>query len=61
MEIMFLLIPLSVSLVGVAIWAFFWAIKSGQFDDLDSPSLSILDEERKPMKNATKKSTINKA
>lgn len=45
MEIIYLLIPLSLVLVGLAIFAFSWAAKSGQFDDLDSPALSILDEE----------------
>ena len=45
MEIIFVLIPLSLGLVGVAIWGFSWAAKSGQFDDLDSPALSILDED----------------
>jgi len=44
MEIIYLLIPLSLILLAAAIWAFFWAIKSGQFDDLDSPALSILDD-----------------
>lgn len=44
MEIIYLLIPLSLVLLVVAIWAFFWAAKSGQFDDLDSPGLSILDD-----------------
>lgn len=45
MEIIYLLIPLSLVLLGVAIWGFFWAVKSGQFDDLDSPALSILDKD----------------
>jgi cbb3-type cytochrome oxidase maturation protein len=45
MEIIYLLIPLSLILLGVAIWGFFWAVKSGQFDDLDSPGLNILDDE----------------
>lgn len=45
MEIIFFLIPLSLLLVGGAIWAFFWATRSGQFDDLDSPALSILDDD----------------
>ena len=44
MEIIYLLIPLSLVLVGVALWGFFWAVRSGQFDDMDSPGLSILDE-----------------
>ncbi len=45
MEIIFILIPLSLLLLGAAIWAFFWATKSGQFDDMDSPALSILDDD----------------
>lgn len=44
MEIIYLLIPLSLILGGLAIWAFFWAVKSGQFDDLESPGESIFDE-----------------
>lgn len=44
MEIIYLMIPLSLVLLVVAVWAFFWATKSGQFDDLDSPALSILDD-----------------
>ncbi|RBP50694.1 cbb3-type cytochrome oxidase assembly protein CcoS [Arenicella xantha] len=45
MEIIYLLIPLSLVLVVAAIWAFSWAAKSGQFDDLDSPALTILDDD----------------
>lgn len=36
MNILFVLIPLSLVLLGVAIWALFWAIDSGQFEDLDA-------------------------
>jgi cbb3-type cytochrome oxidase maturation protein len=50
MEIIYLLIPLSLTLLGVAIWGFFWAVKSGQFDDLDSPGLSMLDDEPSDLK-----------
>lgn len=42
MDIIFLLIPLAMVLAGIAIWAFFWSVNSGQFDDLDSPAHSIL-------------------
>ncbi len=41
-----ILIPLSLVLVGIAVWAFFWATDSGQFDDLDSPAIqALLDDE----------------
>jgi len=39
------LIPVSVLLVAAALWAFFWAVDAGQFDDLDSPALDILREQ----------------
>lgn len=59
MSILFLLIPLSLILLGVAIWAFFWAVDSNQFDDLSGPAYSILYDddvkaENKPSAAATK-------
>jgi cbb3-type cytochrome oxidase maturation protein len=49
MNILFALIPLGLMLLGIAVWAFFWAVRSGQFDDLDTPPVSILlDDEDKP-------------
>ncbi len=50
MEILFLMVPLGIVLVGVGVWAFFWAVGSGQFDDLDSPGWSVLgdDDELRP-------------
>jgi cbb3-type cytochrome oxidase maturation protein len=42
MSILLLLVPLSVVLLGIAVWAFVWAVKRGQFDDLDTPALDIL-------------------
>jgi cbb3-type cytochrome oxidase maturation protein len=37
------LIPVSLVLLGIAVWAFFWAVNRGQFDDLDTPALRILE------------------
>jgi cbb3-type cytochrome oxidase maturation protein len=49
MTIIFVLIPLGLMLLALAIWAFFWAAGSGQFDDLDSPAWRILlDDDRRP-------------
>jgi len=47
MSIIFVLVIMSLILVGFAIWAFFWAVKNNQFDDLDTPAYSILDDEDK--------------
>lgn len=49
MEIIFIMIPLGIMLAGLAVWAFFWAVGSGQFDDLDSPAYQILLDDDKPL------------
>ncbi len=49
MSILYILIPLALVLLGVAVWAFFWAVGSGQFDDLDTPAIRvIMDDDAKP-------------
>jgi len=45
MSIISLLIPLSLILVVVAVWAFIWAVNSGQFDDLDTPAWDMLSDD----------------
>lgn len=42
MEIVILLVPLAIVLVSVAVGIFLWALRRGQFDDLDSPAWRIL-------------------
>lgn len=42
MSILYLLIPLGLVLLGVAIWAFMWAVRTGQFEDLEGPAHRIL-------------------
>ena len=55
MTILFLLIPLGLLLVAIAVGAFFWATRTGQFDDLDSPAWSVvLDDDRHPARAKTK-------
>ena len=46
MNIVFVLIPLSLVLVALAGWAFFWGVNHDQFDDLDTPALIPLSDER---------------
>jgi cbb3-type cytochrome oxidase maturation protein len=55
MSIIFVLIPLGLVLLGLAVWAFFWAAGSGQFDDLESPAWRILmDDDQRPPDSAEK-------
>lgn len=42
MNIILMLIPLTLVLVLLAGWGFFWAVETGQFDDLDSPGWDVL-------------------
>ena len=46
MSILFVLIPLSLLLVVCVGWAFFWAVGSGQFDELEAPAWDVLRDER---------------
>jgi cbb3-type cytochrome oxidase maturation protein len=45
MNILFLLIPLSLMLLLAIVGAFFWAVRNGQFEDLDTPPLDVLREQ----------------
>jgi|APFre7841882724_1041349.scaffolds.fasta_scaffold14635_3 cbb3-type cytochrome oxidase maturation protein len=56
MDVLYLLIPLSVVfvfLIGVVFW---WALRSGQFDDLEGPALKIIldDDTPQPSPDATR-------
>lgn len=58
MEILYILIPLGLIVLGIAIWGFLWAVKTGQFDDMEGPAHRILmddDDIRIPSRNAEKK------
>ena len=68
MNIVFLLIPVAIILVAFAAYALHWSLKSGQFDDMDSPASKILfdddddlipDEAKAPKANVSK-ATANK-
>ncbi len=52
MSALYLLIPVAVVLVALAIWMFFWAVDNGQYDDLDSPAHSILFDDEDPQHQA---------
>lgn len=52
MSILYVLIPLALLILGGAVWAFFWAVGSGQFDDLDTPAVRILmDDDKSPLED----------
>ena len=52
MNILLLMIPLALVLLVAAILAFVWAVRRGQFEDLDTPAIDILRED--PTERATR-------
>lgn len=49
MSMLYILIPLAVVLLAIAVIALLWAIKNGQFDDLETHGWSVvLDDDQKP-------------
>lgn len=52
MPALYVMIPIAVIIVALAIWLFFWAVDSGQYDDLESPAHSILFDDEDPAHSA---------
>ena len=48
MTILYLLIPLAVGLMGVAIAFFLWTVRTGQYDDLEGAAHRILMDDDDP-------------
>ena len=42
MKILLVMIPLGVLLLGLAVWAFVWAVRHGQLDNLEQEGMRIL-------------------
>ena len=49
MSILYLLIPLAVGLMAIAIAFFLWTVRTGQYDDLEGPAHRILMDDDDPM------------
>lgn len=56
MTILYLLIPLGLLLLGVAVWAFMWAVRSGQFEDMEGPAYRVLMDDDDPRVPRTQQS-----
>ena len=52
MPALYIMIPAALLIVAIAIFIFFWAVDSGQYDDLDSPAHSILFDDQDPQHTA---------
>ena len=52
MPALYVMIPIAIVIVALAIWLFFWAVDSGQYDDMDGPAHSILFDDEDPLHKA---------
>lgn len=55
MSIIYVLIPIAMLFVTIAVWVFFWAVKSDQYEDLNREGINILFDEDVDNQQVTKK------
>ncbi|MCP5424120.1 MAG: cbb3-type cytochrome oxidase assembly protein CcoS [Gammaproteobacteria bacterium] len=48
MKILLLLMPLTLLVLAIAVWGLIWAVRTGQFDDLEGPAHRILMDDDDP-------------
>lgn len=52
MTVVYVVLPLALVIAIVAIIAFIWATRSGQFDDMETPGMRMLhDDDGEPRRN----------
>lgn len=61
MSIIYVLIPIALLLVCIAVAVFFWAVKSNQFEDLERHGSSILFDDDLPKKATKTQPSSNKS
>lgn len=45
MSALYVVIPLAMLVVGLAVAGYIWSARSGQFDDLDTPAVRMLHDD----------------
>jgi len=49
MSVVYLLVPLALFVVVLAVGAYVWAARKGQFDDLKTPAMRVLHDDESPV------------
>jgi len=52
MPALYVMIPAALLIVAITVYIFFWAVDSGQYDDLEGPAHSILFDDQDPQHTA---------
>jgi len=61
MSVLYVVVPLALLIVAVAVAAFVWAANRGQFDDLDTPAMRMLhDDGDRPISPPTRATDSDK-
>lgn len=45
MSVLFVVLPLAIFIVALAVGAYVWSARAGQFDDLDTPAVRMLHDD----------------
>jgi cbb3-type cytochrome oxidase maturation protein len=53
MNVLYFLVPLALLLAGVGVAAFVWSVRSGQFDDVQTPGMRVLLEDEREERPST--------
>ena len=61
MPALYIMIPAALLIVAICIFIFFWAVDSGQYEDLDGPAHSILFDDQDPKHQAALQEQQGKA
>jgi cbb3-type cytochrome oxidase maturation protein len=48
MNVLYFLVPLAILLASAGVAAFMWAVRNGQFDDVETPAIRMLLDEDEP-------------
>ena len=46
MSVIYIALPIALLLAGMAVAAFIWCTRGGQFDDLETPAIRILQDDQ---------------
>jgi len=46
MSVIVIVMPVALGIAGLALLAFVWAVRRGEYDDLDSPPVRMLHDDR---------------
>ncbi len=51
MSVVYVLLPLALLIAAAAVAAFIWAVRRGQFDDLDTPAYRVLHDDEDDLRD----------